>query len=171
MTYISPSLTSTIRHHATGVVIRPVLRPTDVGLAILRVVTGAVFLMHGWQKVFDVGFAGVRGQMGIPAPEITAPLVAFVELLGGAALILGGLARCFALALAVNMLGAIWFVHLPAGFFLPNGYEFAVTLLGAMLALLLIGPGYLSVDGAIARRRFPAAVVYPREEPVTVAGP
>lgn len=44
-------------------------------------------------------------------------------------------------------------VHLPAGFFLPDGAEFALTLLGATLALALAGPGSFSVDAALARRR------------------
>lgn len=60
--------------------------------------------------------------------------------------------RLTSLGLAVVMLGAIAMVHLPAGFFLPNGAEFALTLLGAVATLALAGPGPFSLDAVVARR-------------------
>jgi putative oxidoreductase len=73
-------------------------------------------------------------------------VVGLVEFFGGLALILGVLTRYAALLLAVNMLVAIVTVHLPHGFFLPRGYEFALSLLGANAALLLGGAGALTLD-------------------------
>ena len=64
----------------------------------------------------------------------------------GAALLIGLLTRYAALLLAVEMVVAILKVHLAAGFFLPNGYEFALTLLAATLTLLFAGGGKPSVD-------------------------
>ena len=61
---------------------------------IFRVAVGGVFLAHGIQKFFMYGLHGVAGafaSMGVPAPAVTSVLVAVVELLGGAALILGAL--------------------------------------------------------------------------------
>jgi putative oxidoreductase len=58
-----------------------------------------------------------------------------------------------AASLAVIMVGAIVTVHLAAGFFLPNGIEFALALLGVTVALVLTGAGRYSVDGWIANRR------------------
>lgn len=131
-------------------------RQVNIGLALVRVITGIVFAAHGYQKFFVYGLDGTTGaftQMGIPAPAITAPLVAIVELAGGIALIVGLLTRLAALGLAINMLGAIVLVRLEGGFFAPNGAEFEIVLFVACLALVIGGAGALSVDDAIARKR------------------
>jgi putative oxidoreductase len=128
----------------------------DTGLAVLRVVTAIIFIAHGAQKVFQFGIAGVTqgfAQMGVPLPQITAPLVAGLELVGGVLLLVGFLTRPVALLLAIDMVGAIVLVHLKNGFFLPNGIEFALILLATSLALALAGPGALSIDAAIVNRR------------------
>ena len=129
---------------------------TDVGLTILRVVTGAIFVAHGAQKIFVYGFAGVSGAfqgMGIPFPGITGPLTGLVELFAGLALVVGLLTRLAGFGLAITMLGAIAFVHLAAGFFAPTGFEFPLALLAATSALAFTGAGRFSLDGLIASRR------------------
>ena len=127
-----------------------------LGIAVLRIVTGLVFLMHGYQKVFVFGIAGTTGaftKMGVFMPGVMAPFIAVLELVGGLALIIGLLTRLAALGLALDMLGAILLVHLAGGFYLPMGYEFALTLFAACVALLFGGPGAYSVDDGIASRR------------------
>ena len=93
------------------------------------------------------------GQVGIPAPMLAAVVVTLVELLGGLALVLGLFTRWVAIPLAINMGVAILTVHLPAGFFLPNGYEFALTLLAANAALAFLGSGEASVDRFLESRK------------------
>ncbi|MBI3329696.1 MAG: DoxX family protein [Nitrospinae bacterium] len=125
------------------------------GITILRVVVGIVFVMHGGQKLFSYGFSGVAqalGQAGIPAPMLSGVMVTAVEFLGGLALLLGLFTCWAAILLAINMLGAIVTVHWQAGFFLPMGFEFALTLLAANVTLALAGPGAASLDMALAKR-------------------
>ena len=126
------------------------------GITVLRITVGIVFLAHGGQKLFVVGFdnvAGFMGKIGVPAPMLAAIVVSLVEFLGGVALVVGAFTRWAAVPLAITMLVAIMTVHLKAGFFLPAGYEFALTLLSANVALVLLGSGEASVDGLRRSRK------------------
>ena len=127
----------------------------NVALTVLRVVVGVTFIAHGVQKLFLFGLDGVAqgmAQAGVPLAAVTAPAVSFVELLAGAAIVAGLLTRLAAAGLGVIMVGAILFVHFTAGFYLPNGYEFALVLLATLVTLILTGPGAYSIDARFAAR-------------------
>jgi putative oxidoreductase len=127
----------------------------NVGLTLLRAVVGAIFIAHGAQKLFIHGFEGVTGafgSMGIPMAELVGPAVALLEFGGGLALVVGLLTRLAGFGLAMTMAGAILFVHRSAGLFMPNGYEFALSLLAASVFLALAGAGRYSLDAVIGRQ-------------------
>src|SRR4051794_38520229 len=123
------------------------------GIALLRIVVGVAFFMHGLQKLFMMGIPGVTGfftSLGIPAPEVAAVVVSLVETVGGLALILGVATRLAGILLAADMLVALLVVHRPHGFFVADGGGELVLVLGAAaLALVLTGPGALALDSLL----------------------
>lgn len=118
----------------------------------MRLTVGAIFLAHGLQKVLVTGMPGVAAfmaQVGIPLPMASAILVTAVETLCGLAFVLGLGTRWAAGPLAIDMLVAMVVVHLPGGFFLPNGIEYTLALLAASVAIGLAGPGAFALDHVI----------------------
>lgn len=133
----------------------PSNRQVNAGLMLLRLVVGAIFVMHGGQKLFVFGFSGVAGafaQMGIPMANVLGPFVAFVEFFGGLALIFGLLSRLAAFGIASTMVVAILQVHLKNGFFAPMGVEFPLSLLGSTIMLVITGAGSWSLDSLVRSR-------------------
>ncbi len=129
------------------------------GATVLRVVVGLIFVAHGAQKLFGEGFGGAAGMMeglGTPAPALAAVALVLVELVGGAALILGLFTRLAAVPLSFSMLVATLLVHLPNGFFSSGGgIEYTLLLTVACVALALTGPGEATLDRVLARRGLP----------------
>ncbi len=137
----------------------------DHGLALARVVLGAVFFAHGAQKALGwwggYGFSGTMGffthQMGIPAP--LAFLAIMAEFLGGLGLIVGTVSRVAAFGIFSNMAVAIATVHWSNGFFMNwfgnqkgEGFEYHLLAMGLAALIMINGAGALSVDRAWSRR-------------------
>ncbi|WP_043638434.1 DoxX family protein [Nonomuraea candida] len=127
-----------------------------VVLLLARIAVGVIFLVHGYQKFATMGIAGTTKffeSAGIPLAGVAAPAVAALEVVGGLALILGAALPVVGTLLALNMIGAIVFVHGPSGLTGEGGYEFVLALAAASLAVGFTGGGALALDGVVARRR------------------
>ena len=115
-----------------------------------RIVVGAMFLMHVSVK-FKIGAgavaANIMAKNGLEPAMGWAYLVMFIEVVGGSCLILGLFTRFVAAVLAIEMLIALLFVHLPKGYAAGGGgYEY-VLLIGAVCFVFAIrGGGPYSVD-------------------------
>lgn len=128
---------------------------SDWAPTVLRLGAGIVFLVYGTGKIFGVGpqgvgiegFTGFLSTLGVPAPGVFAWVVAFVEFVGGLALLVGAFTRVFAGLIAVDMVFAILLWHLPKGWdYQSGGFEYPLVLLFVTVTLVLAGPGRLSLD-------------------------
>ncbi|MFZ4893486.1 DoxX family protein [Plantibacter sp. Mn2098] len=136
-------------------------RGTNIGLLVLRIVLGVTFLAHGAQKFFVFTIPGTQASfadMGVPLPEVAAIVVATLELVGGAFLILGLATRIVGVMLAVDMAVALFLVHLSSGFFAADGgVELVLLLAVGALVLALTGPGVYALDTFVRRRIAPTS--------------
>ena len=131
----------------------------DVAPLVIRGSMGVIFAYHGWQKLERGlgGFTQFVDSLGVPLPDIVAPAVAYLELVGGIMLVAGFLTRVVALLLALQMIGTTYLVKLDAGLIAPMGggagAEIDVALWAGMVALLFTGPGVLSLDRVLRIER------------------
>lgn len=131
-----------------------------LGLLALRVPVGIILAAHGAQKLFGwFGGYGLEGtgqwleSIGLVPGLLMALLAGSAEFFGGILLILGLLTRPAALVSAFTMIVAIFSVHIDHGLFMSNnGYEFALALFAATLALTFQGAGRVSVDNVILNK-------------------
>lgn len=127
----------------------------DIALLMLRVIISVIFLAHGAQKLFGMfggpGLDAVAGSMarnGLKPGMFFAVLGGVSEFGGGLLLLIGLLTPLAALVIAGIMIVAIATVTGGSGFIGARGvgYEYNVLLMVASLALVIAGPGRLSLD-------------------------
>ncbi|USK60888.1 DoxX family protein [Peribacillus asahii] len=126
----------------------------SIGLLIIRLVVGGLFIGHGAQKLFgSFGGYGLKGTGGWfesidMKPGVTMALFAgLAELIGGILFVLGFLTPLAGVIIAGTMVMAIVKVHGPNGLWATsNGYEYNLTLLAVAIGIALIGPGQYAVD-------------------------
>ena len=132
----------------------------------LRLIVGYGFIAHGLAKLSrgPGAFSSTLHALGVPAPDLMAWATILVELIGGCAVLTGAFVRLASIPLAVVLLVAMFSVHLRHGFssiklvavtatgaqFGPPGYEVVLLYLASLAALVVGGPGPLSIDGLLA---------------------
>lgn len=129
------------------------------GITVLRIIVGILLMAHGSQKLFGFfGGYGLEGtgqymaSLGLNPGYLMALMSGSAEFFGGLALFLGLLARPAALVVTIMLVVAIFSVHIHNGLFMANnGYEYALALTAASIAILIEGAGRLSLDRAIAK--------------------
>ena len=128
----------------------------DFGLFVLRVVLGVVVAAHGLQKfgfLKGYGLAGITQgfrSMGFWPAEFWAPLIALVETVGSALVILGLGGPLGPGLIAADLAVAAVVVHWPKGFWVSEGgIEFVTLISGGALALVFTGYGRWSLDNAL----------------------
>lgn len=129
----------------------------DLGLLLIRVIIGALFIGHGAQKLF--GWFGGHGLKGTGSwfesinmkPGITLALFAGVaELIGGSLFLLGLFTPLAGILIAGTMVMAIVKVHGQNGLWATtNGYEYNLTLLAVAIGIAFIGPGQFAFDSLL----------------------
>jgi putative oxidoreductase len=135
----------------------------------LRLIVGFGFIQHGYAKLVKgpEAFASILQALRVPSPHLMAWLTIITELLGGAAVLAGAFITIASIPMAAVMLVAIFSVHLQYGFssikllaitpagatFGPPGYECNLLYLACLAALVLSGPGPLSLDAMFSRKR------------------
>ena len=137
---------------------------TDWAPLPLRLILGFGLMYHGFPKLFSGSghgqFVGMLQNIGVPAPGLMAYVVGAVEFFGGLALFLGAFVAIVAAFNIVNMLVAMFSVHLPHGFNFMNvtgmsdggpvfgmpGYEVNLLYIAGLAALALGGAGAYSID-------------------------
>ena len=142
----------------------PLARLAGLAPLAVRIIVGIIMFAHGLQKLQGgpANFGGLLSQLGVPAPELMAYVVTFVELVGGALLIVGLLSRLSALLLTIDLVVAILLVKLNVGLIAPQGSgagaELDLALIAGFLVILLAGPGRFSLDYALGIDREVAEV-------------
>jgi putative oxidoreductase len=133
---------------------RGIYKMINIGLLIIRVVIGVIFMGHGAQKLFGwFGGYGIKGtggwfeSIGIKPGAAMALLAGLTELIGGILFTLGLLTPLAGIMIAGTMVMAIAKVHAPNGLWsTENGYEYNLTVIAVVIGVALIGPGQYALD-------------------------
>jgi putative oxidoreductase len=131
----------------------PLARLGDLGLLLLRGVTGAFLVWQSHDNILSAArmdeFEAFLAQFNFPAPELMAPLCVWAQFLCGFALILGLLTRWAGLVTTFVFIVAVWMVHWPQDF---PGWWPALILVFLGILFATAGGGRYALDDIIARR-------------------
>jgi putative oxidoreductase len=136
------------------------LTRNDIGLLVLRVAVGVTLCWNGLNIVLASGQFLQLGSLPVETqPDLPARVLAGTYSIGGAMLVAGLLTPFGASAVLGSMLYAAVQIYSARNDLFPSGLalQFPLVLSAAALAVLLIGPGRISVDGRFGRDEWPAA--------------
>ncbi len=120
-------------------------------LAVLRIMSGLLFLAHGMQKF--LGFPPGEHAGGGLAFDNPGAFAGIIELVCGLLIAIGLFTRPAAFLASGTMAAAYFMAHAPQNFFpINNGGDAAILYCFVFLYLVFAGPGAWSVDGARKRR-------------------
>ena len=122
-------------------------------IILIRIMLSCVFISEGIQKFLFSESLGVGRfvKIGIPLPEIMAPFVGIVEIVGGGLILLGLFTRIAAIPLTISMLVAIFTTKIPIlvekGFWaMAHEARTDWSMILGLIFLLVVGSGHWSVD-------------------------
>jgi putative oxidoreductase len=123
-----------------------------LGLLLLRVALGVVFVYHGYPKLFGHTHDAMLSMERMGFPGYFAYIASVIQVFCGCMLIAGLFTRVAGLLLAMEMAVGLWGAHHivtnPMG---VPGYEFPLMLATAAFALATVGAGMISFDQALFR--------------------
>jgi putative oxidoreductase len=122
-----------------------------LGLLLLRWGIGAIFIFHGYPKLFGDARRAMDFFASVGLPGWTVYVAGVVEFFGGWLLVAGLFTRVAGILLAGEMALAIWRVHLSEGYLAWNEYQFPLALAVGAFALATCGAGAISLDKLIFR--------------------
>ncbi len=123
----------------------------DIVLMLLRIVFGALMMMHGYHKLLNI----ISGQVEFADPigigeSLSLYLTVFAEFFCSILLIIGLMTRLAIIPLMITMLVALFIVHQND----PLGEkEIAILYLIGFYAIYLAGPGGLSMDAKLFKTK------------------
>ena len=140
------------RRTADLLLLTPLDRLGDLGLLLLRCITGAFLIYQSHDNIFSAArmdeFVKFLVQFNFWAPELMAPLSVWWQFIAGIGFILGLFTRWLGLITTFNFLVAVWMVHWPQDF---AGWWPALILVCLGLLFATLGPGRYALDQRIAR--------------------
>jgi putative oxidoreductase len=123
-----------------------------LALLLLRLALGAIFIFHGYPKLFGHTHQAEQDFIRVGLPGYSAYIAGVVEFFGGCMLVAGLFARVAGLLLTVEMALGLWkFQRIFSDPLAIGGYQLPLALAAGAFALATLGAGIISFDHAFFR--------------------
>ena len=123
-----------------------------LGLLLLRVALGVIFIYHGYPKLFGHTRDAMQSFTHMGFPGYFVYVAGVIEFFGGCMLVAGLFTRVAGLLLAIEMAVGLWRVHnIISNPMAVRNYELPLVLAVSTFALATVGAGLISFDQALFR--------------------